>query len=81
MKRIIFEFEPGGDEGVYEMEEVHRHLKSLDLCLCLDEIRRMLNERRDNAETDEEYELYDKLFDKFFDILEQHNVNLEELIS
>jgi hypothetical protein len=41
----------------------------------------MLNERRDNAETDEEYELYDKLFDKFFDILEQHNVNLEELIS
>jgi hypothetical protein len=81
MKRIIFEFDPGGDNGVYEMEEVQRHLKSLDLCLCIDSVRQMINEHRDNAKTEEEYELYDKLFDEFFDKLEHYNIDLEELIS
>jgi len=81
MKKVIIEFNTGGDDGVFEQEDLRRCLKSLDLCLCIDSIRTIMMEARDNTNDEHEYELIDNLFDKFFEKLEYYNIDLDELIS
>ena len=80
MKRVTLEFDLNSDNGVFEREELQRCLKSLDLCLCIDSIRRMLINKRDK-ETDHDYEIIDGLIDNFFEILDEYNIDLDELVS
>jgi len=80
VKRIIFEFEPNGDNGIYEMEEVRRHLKSLDLCLCLYDITNKMRQTIDSCDEDQ-YALLEKIQDMIYESMDYHGIDLDELIS
>lgn len=66
-----------------EKEEFEAAIRASDLCLCLWDISQKLRENikyNDNL-TEEQYNIYCKIQDDFYEILEEHDINLDRLMS
>ena len=58
-----------------------RSVKALDLSICLTEIRQELRSKLKYEDlSDHDTNLYECMQEKFFEILEDNNINLDELV-
>jgi hypothetical protein len=84
MAKAILEYDLTDPDDKMEFE---RTTKSLDMALALWEFgyntKKSFQQKLEaNDKTkDEEYELLDKVYERFWEILNEHNINIDNLIS
>lgn len=83
MAKAILEYDLNDSDDKMEFE---RTTKSLDMALAIWEFayntkKTFQRELEANDKTkDEEYELLDKVYERFWEILNEHNINIDDLI-
>jgi len=68
-------------DGHEELQDATRAMQSLDLALCLWDVNQELRRRYKYSEDGAEIKFAEEMRDKFFSILEDHNVVMENIIS
>lgn len=65
-----------------QITEHLRAVKALDIALCLNEVKEYLRRKIKYDDLSEhDYELYSKIQEELFGIMEEYNVNLNELLK
>lgn len=58
-----------------------RAVKSLDLAICLNDIKEVIRRELKYEDLSEhDYAIYEKIQKKFYEILEEYNINLDEIL-
>ena len=64
-----------------QVKEHLRAVKSLDLAIAIWDMKQAFRTKLKGDLSEHDYELYEGIQNKFFEILEENNINLDELIS
>lgn len=66
----------------HEERQSHlRAVKSLDLACVIWDVQQMFRNKLKGDLSEHDYELVEKLQENFYDILEEHNIDLDELLN
>ena len=68
-------------DGHEELQDATRAIQSLDLALCLWDVEQELRKRYKYSEDGKEIQIMEELRDKFYEILSDHNIVMENIIS